>query len=104
MLRGETLKRKWMKKYNHITDTERVTIKHSLKGGMPLKRIAERIGKHHATVAREIRARSVASNKGAYGRITNRYAKRRACQKIQLCMDKLHAPTPGHTHQDSVGV
>ena len=88
MPRGEKLKGKWMKKYSHITDTERVTIEHSLKGGMPLKRIAERIGKHHATVAREIRAGSVASGKGACGRITNRCAERRACQKIQLCMDK----------------
>jgi len=77
-----------MKKYSHITDTERVTIEHALREGVPLKRIAARIGKHHSTVAREIRARSAASDKGACGRITNRCAERRACQKIQLCMDK----------------
>jgi len=77
-----------MRKYRHITDAERVMIEHALREGMPLKRIAAKIGKHHSTVAREIQARSVASDKGAYGRITNRCEKRRVCQKTQLCMDR----------------
>jgi hypothetical protein len=77
-----------MKTYKHITDTGRVTTGHALKESMSLKRIAAKIGKRHSTVAREIQARSVESGKGAYGRITNRCAERKACARIQLCMDR----------------
>ena len=77
-----------MNKRKHITDSDRMQIEHMLRNGEPLARIAERIGKHHSTVAREIRARSVASDKGAYGRVTNRCAMRRECGRAQLCMDR----------------
>lgn len=76
------------RKYNHITDSDRMQIEHMLRNGEPLARIAEKTGKHHSTVAREIRARSVPSDKGAYGRITNRCARRRECVRLQLCMDR----------------
>jgi len=76
------------KKYNHTTDADRLQIEHMLRNGEPLARIAEKVGKHHSTVAREIRKRSAASGKGAYGRVTNRCAKRRECGRAQLCMDR----------------
>jgi transposase, IS30 family len=72
----------------HLTDLERLEIEHALKQGVSLKKIAAKVGKHHSTVAREILARSVASNKGAFGRVTNRCVSRISCDRVQLCMDK----------------
>jgi len=79
---------KVINKYNHITDSDRLEIEQALKDGMSLKKIAAKINKHHSTVAREIRARSVESLKGAMGRIPNRCVESYTCKKIQLCMDK----------------
>ena len=77
-----------MAKNKHLTDAERLEIEHGLRHGVSIKKIAAQIGKHHSTVAREICARSLASDKGAFGRITNRCASRFACEKSQLCQDK----------------
>ena len=77
-----------MAKNKHLTDLERLEIEHGLRHGLSLKKIAAKIGKHHSTVAREILARSVASDKGAFGRITNRCVSRLACDRRQLCADK----------------
>jgi transposase, IS30 family len=72
----------------HLTDLERLEIEHGLRQSASLKAIAVKIGKHHSTVAREILARRITSNKGAFGRITNRCASRHTCEKVQLCLDK----------------
>ena len=72
----------------HLTDAERLEIEHGLRHGLSIKKIAAKIGKHHSTVAREILARSVASDKGAYGRITNRCVSRLSCERRQLCADR----------------
>ncbi len=77
-----------MAKNKHLTDAERLEIEHGLRHGLSLKKIAEKIGKHRSTVAREILARSVSSDKGAYGRLTNRCASRNSCERSQLCADK----------------
>ena len=77
-----------MRTYRHITDTDRLEIEHSLRQGVALKKIAAKIGKHHTTVAREILARRVESDKGAFGRITNRCEKRASCGRTQLCMGR----------------
>jgi IS30 family transposase len=77
-----------MSKNKHLTDSDRIEIEHSLRHGLSFKKIAAKIGKHHSTVSREIGARSVASDKGAFGRITNRCVSRCSCKKTQLCMDK----------------
>ena len=77
-----------MAKNKHLTDAERLEIEHGLRHGLSLKKIAAKIGKHHSTVAREILARSVASDKGAYGRVTNRCASRLSCERRQLCADR----------------
>ena len=77
-----------MAKNKHLTDNERLEIEHALKQGASLKMIAVKIGKHPSTVAREIRARSVDSNKGAFGRIINRCVSRLSCTRLQLCMHK----------------
>ena len=77
-----------MAKNKHLTDLERLEIEHGVRHGLSLKKIAAKIGKHHSTVAREILARSVASDKGAYGRITNRCVSRLSCERRQLCADR----------------
>ena len=77
-----------MAKNKHLTDLERLEIEHALRQGTSLKKIAAKIGKHHSTVAREILTRRVTSEKGAFGRITNRCVSRISCDKRQLCEDK----------------
>ena len=59
-------------KNKHLTDLERLEIEHSLRQRTSLKKIAAQLGKHHSTLSREILSRRVASDKGAFGRITNR--------------------------------
>jgi IS30 family transposase len=71
----------------HITDAQRLTIEHMLKGCTSLTSIARAIGKSLKTVTREVVTRSVESYKGAVGRVANRCLSRRACEKRQLCMD-----------------
>jgi len=77
-----------MSKNRHLTDSDRMEIEHGLRNGISINKIAAKIGKHHSTVAREICARCVASDKGAFGRITNRCVSRRSCSTLQLCEDK----------------
>ena len=77
-----------MSKNKHLTDLERLEIEHALKQGVSIKKMSAKIGKHHSTIAREIIARSVVSDKGAYGRITNRCVARHTCIKRQLCEEK----------------
>ncbi len=77
-----------MSKRKHLTDLERLEIEHGIKQGYSLKKIAAKIGKHHSSVSREVLARRTSSNKGAYGRLTNRCITRRSCIRYQLCMDK----------------
>jgi IS30 family transposase len=77
-----------MAKRKHITDIERMEIEHELQQRSSLKKIAEKIGKHHSSISREILARRTPSSKGAFGRITNRCISRGVCNRRQLCMDK----------------
>jgi IS30 family transposase len=76
-----------MATYKHLSDAQRLQIEHAVSEGVSLKQIAVKIGKHHSTVAREIKARSVLSNKGAAGHIINRCLHRTSCAKRQLCLD-----------------
>ena len=75
-------------KNKHLTDLERLDLEHALRQGTSLKQIAAKIGKHHSTLSREILARRTASDKGAFGRLTNRCVRRAECDRHQLCMDK----------------
>lgn len=75
-------------KNKHLTDGERLEIEHGLRHRLSIKKIAAKIGKHHSTVAREIRARGVESGKGAFGRVTNRCLLRGpGCVRRQLCAE-----------------
>jgi len=75
-------------KDKHITDAERLEIEHGLRKRRSINEIAAKIGKHRSTVSREIQSRKTPSNKGAYGRLTNRCIHRKSCKQIQLCEDK----------------
>jgi len=86
--RGAETKGTVMAKHRHLTDHDRLEIEHALRKRMSLRKTAEAIGKHHSTVAREILARRVTSDKGAYGRVTNRCVRRRSCDRMQLCEDR----------------
>lgn len=44
-------------------------IEHALRQGMSLGKIATKLGKHHSTPAREVLARRIASDTGAFGRL-----------------------------------
>ena len=59
-------------KNNHLADLEHMEIEHALRQRISIKKIAARLGKHHSTLSREILSRRTASDKGAFGRITNR--------------------------------
>ncbi len=72
----------------HLSDYDRGIIEQLLHDRAPLREIAAKLGKHRTTIWREIKARSVVSDKGAYGRITNRCVHRRDCRLSQLCPDK----------------
>jgi IS30 family transposase len=63
-------------------------IERALKQGSSFKKIAAKISKHPSSIAREILGRRTPSNKGAFGRITNRCISRRSCNRQQLCLDK----------------
>ena len=84
-----------MAKNKHLTDIERQEIEHGLRHGLSLKKIAAKIGKHHSTVAREILARRVDSDKGAFGRVTNRCASRKksSCSRTAHTTRKCGQPS-----------
>ena len=73
-------------KNKHLADLERLEIEYALRQGASLKRIAEKIGKHHSTLSREILAWHMASDKGAFRRITNSCVRRAYCER--------HPPIP----------
>jgi IS30 family transposase len=75
-------------KNKHLTDSERLQIEQWLKERIAFKQIAAKLGKSTSTISREIRARSLDSDKYAPYRIRNRCTKRSECQKQYLCEDK----------------
>jgi IS30 family transposase len=77
-----------MTKNKHLTDEDRLLIENWLKGGISINKIAEGLGKSRSTISREIRARAVASDKSAIGRVANRCTMRSECRKRQICYDK----------------
>ena len=77
-----------MAKNKHLTNDERLQIERLLREQTSLSKIAEKLGKSKSTISREIRARSIPSDKGAPYRISNRCIRRTDCNKHYLCMDK----------------
>jgi len=77
-----------MAKNKHLTPDERLKIEHWLKQRTSIKKMAANLGKSVSTISREIRKRSVASDKSAPGRIPNRCVQRYSCTVRSLCYDK----------------
>lgn len=77
-----------MAKNKHLTDAERLQIEQWLRERMSIKQIALKISKSTSTVSREIRSRSIVSDKYAPYRVHNRCMNRNDCKKHYLCSDK----------------
>lgn len=77
-----------MAKNKHLTDDERLQIEQWLRYGVSIKQIASKLGKNTSTISREIRARSVASDKFPPYRIHNRCVKQIDCNKHFICGNK----------------
>jgi len=77
-----------MAKKTHLTDDDRFQIEILLKQRCPLNRIAAQVGKSKSTISREIKKRTIESEKFAAHFPHNRCAKRKDCQRVQLCEDK----------------
>lgn len=72
---------------SHLTHEERLAIENGLTNGKGFKEIGRDLGKSHTTVSREVLRHRVDSNKGAFGRLTNRCVHRMECKKILVCGD-----------------
>lgn len=82
-----------MSKNKHLTDSERLQIEQLLRQRVSIKKIAGFLEKSASTISREIRNRSVSSNKSAVGRIPNRCKHRFDCAIHCLCCDKPNCTT-----------
>lgn len=71
----------------HLTHSQRQLIEHGLRIRRMFREIGLTIGKSHTTVAREVLKHRVDSDKGAFGRLTNRCIHRHDCQRINVCGD-----------------
>lgn len=69
----------------HLTHSQRTLIESGLKQRDSFKEIARKIGKSPSSVSREVLKHRVDSDKGAYGRITNRCIYRRNCDRLRVC-------------------
>ena len=68
----------------HLSPAERVQVEASLKAGKSVKQIARELGRSASTVAREIRKRSVPSDKGtSFSR--NQCVRRKECGERGVC-------------------
>ena len=67
-----------------LTREDRSQIKIMLDERKSLQQIADKIGKSHSTISREIRSRRIDSDRGAVGRVRYRCVRRRECDKRRL--------------------
>ena len=69
----------------HLTLDERSKIEYLLHRRESFKGIGRILGKSHTTISREIRSRSIPSNKSAPFRVANRCLYRKGCEKTKVC-------------------
>ena len=77
-----------MPKNKHLTAEDRLSIEHWLKERVSLKQIASKLGRSTSTISREVRSRSLPSEKYPPYSIHNRCISRLDCKVRQLCYDK----------------
>lgn len=68
-----------------LTDHDRLIIEERLRDHKSVYAIAKELGRPKRTIMREIKNRSVDSDKGAYGRVTNRCIHKMSCSKKDIC-------------------
>ncbi len=69
----------------HLTHSERDLIESGLRNHDSFKEIARKVGKSPSSISREVLKHRVESNKGAFGRVTNRCVHRRKCDRMGIC-------------------
>ena len=69
----------------HLTLADRSEIENGLRSNRRFSAIARSLKKARSTVMREILSHRVPSDKGAKGRVTNRYVNRSECDRKYLC-------------------
>ncbi|MBR2440008.1 MAG: helix-turn-helix domain-containing protein [Lentisphaeria bacterium] len=82
----------------HLTHSQRSLIKSGLKNQDSFKEISRSIGKSPSTVSQEVLKHRIDSDKGTYGRITNRCIYRRNCSRLRVCDElcKTKRPRKGY--------
>ncbi len=73
-----------------LTPEDRLQIENGLRERQTPYAIAKALKRPVRTVVREIRARRVDSDKGAYGRVANRCALRMSCERRHICAHCLY--------------
>ena len=71
----------------HLTHSQRQIIEDGLRNRNSFREIGINISKPHSTVAREVFKHRIDSNKGAFGRLTNRCIHRFDCERMNVCKD-----------------
>ncbi len=69
----------------HLTLEDRSRIEFGLCKGESFKGIARALGRSHTTISREVKSRSVPSDKSAPFKVANRCLHREECEKTSLC-------------------
>jgi len=75
-----------MRKFKHLTLSDRIKIEQSLNAGNSLKGTASKLNRHTSSLSREIRNHFIAKDTGAYGRPFNNCLRRNDCKNRNKCM------------------
>ena len=73
-----------------LTEIDRLHIEEGLRKRMTVYAIAKELRRPPRTIMREIKARSISSDKGAVYRVSNRCVHRMDCQKKNICVHCLY--------------
>lgn len=68
-----------------LTDQDRLRIEDGLRARKSVYSIAKELGRPKRTIMREIKNRAIESDKGAYGRVTNRCIHKMTCNQKDIC-------------------
>ena len=74
-----------MNKGKHLTEDERYQIMYGIDKGKSFKQLGKEIGRDCTTISKEIRARRIFKQSGAFGNMFNDCKHRRECLETDLC-------------------
>lgn len=72
----------------HLLQQDRLYIERELNAGRSIRSIALTLDRAVSTISREVRARRIEQDTGAYGRIKNRCIHKNSCTLRSICEDK----------------